>query len=138
MTVQITQRQTPCFRALVKSESSGDPFDASIDLATAEELEAEGIELPPISCTVYKSTNNLAPLVYSTANATPVPGYQDLEIDADAFLDPSAVSVGYNFSYTPPNRSTFAFNDAGAYFVDFLIYPKEGAAIAFRVGVNVE
>ena len=138
MTIQITQKQAPCFRALIKSEQTGDLFDPTEDLATAAELEEEGIELPPISCTVYKSNNALAPYAYSTASATPVEGYIDLEIDASAFIDVSPTSADFNFSYTPPNRSTFAFAEVGAYFVDFLIYPKTGAAISFRVGVNVE
>ena len=43
----------------------------------------------------------------------------------------------YNFAFTLDNRAAFAFADAGIYFVDFLLYPKTGAALAWRVGVEV-
>lgn len=139
-TVQLTQRQTPNFRALIRSEN-GALFDAAANLATREELAAEGIDRAPISCSIYYATSSLAPYSASTTNAAPVPGFENLEIDASAFVEPDAVEtngLGYNFRYSPPSRASFPFEKPGAYFVDFLIYPKTGAALAFRIGAEVK
>lgn len=135
---RITQKQAPQFRALIKNEGDGTLFDPAIHLATAAELEAEGIDAAPISCSVYRSTNSIAPYNFSTAEAVPVEGFQDVPIDPDAFVDTSGQDpVTYNFAFTLDNRASFAFADAGIYFVDFLLYPKTGAALAWRVGVEV-
>lgn len=136
--VRITQKQAPQFRARIRTENDGTLFDPSVHLATAAELAQEGIDAAPISCTVYKSTNSIAPYNFSTAEAVPVEGFVDVPIDPDAFVDTSGQDpVTYNFAYTLDNRASFAFADAGIYFVDFLLYPKTGAALAWRVGVEV-
>lgn len=135
---RITQKQAPQFRALIKNESDGTLFDPTVHLATAAELAAEGIDASPISCSVYRSTNSIAPYSFSTAEAVPVEGFVDVPISADAFVDTSGQDqVLYNFAFTLDNRASFAFADAGIYFVDFLLYPKTGAALAWRVGVEV-
>lgn len=136
--VRITQKQAPQFRARIRTENDGTLFDPSVHLATAADLAAEGIDAAPISCSVYKSTNSIAPYNFSTAEAVPIEGFVDVPIDADAFVDTSGQDpVTYNFAYTLPNRAAFAFADAGIYFVDFLLYPKTGAAVPWRVGVEV-
>jgi len=136
---RITQRQAPQFRALIKNESDGTLFDPAIHLATAAELAAEGIDASPISCSVYRSTNSIAPYNFSTANAEIIEGYENVEIPASAFVDvASQETTAYNFAFTLDNRATFAFAEAGLYFVDFLLYPKTGAALAWRVGVEVD
>lgn len=135
---RITQKQAPQFRALIADENDGSLFDPATNLATAADLTSEGISASPISCTVYKSTNTIAPYNFSTANAEPVTGFVNVSIPDTAFIDVSGVQdPEYNFSFTLQNRSTFAFADAGVYFVDFLLYPKTGAALAWRVGVEV-
>ena len=135
---RITQRQAPQFRALITNAADGTLFDPATNLATAAELAQEGIDAAPISCTVYKSTNSIAPYNFSTANAEAVAGFTDVEIPSTAFIDTSGQDpVEYNFAYTLDNRAAFAFADAGIYFVDFLLYPKTGAALAWRVGVEV-
>ncbi|MBQ8287058.1 MAG: hypothetical protein IJZ10_12275, partial [Thermoguttaceae bacterium] len=116
-------------------------FDAAVDLATPEELAAEGIDRAPISCSIYYATGSLAPYSASTTSAEPVPGFENLEIDPSAFVEPDAVEAngfGYNFRYSPPSRASFPFEKPGVYFVDFLIYPKTGAALAFRIGAEVK
>ena len=138
--IKITQKQAPQFRALIKAKDTDDLFDASLDLATAADLTTEGINKAPITYTIYKSTNEIAPYVSSTESAIPVEGYEDVELTSDAFIAPSDVEeagLDYNFCFTPANRATFAFPDVGNYFVDVLIYPKTGAAIVFRVPVQV-
>ena len=138
--VTITERQTPTFRALIKS-SVGELFDASKHLATAADLEAEGIQYPPISYTLYKSSSELTPYDLSTDDAAPVPGYTNIGIESAAFIEPATVTesaLAYNFQYTPESRLLFPFEDSGYYFADFTIYPKQGAAIVFRVGVIVK
>ena len=135
---RITQRQAPQFRALIKSEGDGSLFDPNTHLATAAELATEGIDAAPISCTVYRSTNSIAPYNFSTENADIVEGYENVEIPSSAFIDVASQDpVTYNFAFTLDNRATFAFAEAGLYFVDFLLYPKTGAALAWRVGVEV-
>ena len=139
-TVQLTQRQTPNFRALIRAEN-GLLFDAAANLATAEELAAEGIGRAPISCSIYYAPSSLALYSASTTSATPVPGFENLAIGEEAFIEPDAVEANgldYNFQYSPPSRAAFPFEKPGAYFVDFLIYPKTGAALAFRVGAEVK
>jgi hypothetical protein len=134
---RITQKQAPQFRALIKTDD-GTLFDPSTHLATAAELAQEGIDAAPISCTVYRSTSTIAPYNFSTADAQVVTGYENIEIPASAFVDTSGQDpVEYNFAYTLENRAAFAFESAGIYFVDFLLYPKTGAALAWRVGVEV-
>lgn len=138
--VTITQRQTPTFRALIKT-STGELFDAVKHLATAAELEEEGVQYPPISYTLFKSNSELTPYDLSTEDAVPVPGYADIEIDNAAFIEPATVTesgLAYNFQYTPESRLLFPFEDVGYYFADFTIYPKTGAAIVFRIGVVVK
>lgn len=136
---RITQKQAPQFRALIRTENDGALFDPAVHLATAAELAAEGIDASPISCSVYRSTNSIAPYNFSTAEAVPVEGFVDVPIDADAFVDTTSQDpVSYNFAYTLENRASFAFAEAGIYFVDFLLYPKTGAALAWRVGVEVD
>ncbi len=135
---RITQKQAPQFRALIRTENNGTLFDPTVHLATVADLAAEGIDAAPISCSVYRSTNSIAPYNFSTAEATPVAGFQDVEISSDAFVDTTGQDpVLYNFAFTLDNRTAFAFADAGIYFVDFLLYPKTGAALAWRVGVEV-
>ena len=137
--VKITQKQAPLFRAMIK-KLNDELFDPGEDLATRAELDAEGLtNVHPISYTVYKSQGGLTPYVADSNTAEPVPGYQNKEIDASAIMNPAEVEQGqldYNFSFTPANRSTFAFPDVGWYFVDFQIMPKEGNAIIFRVNVE--
>ena len=136
--VRITQKQAPQFRALIRTENDGTLFDPSVHLATAADLAAEGIDASPISCSVYRSTNSIAPYSFSTAEAVPVAGFQNVEISSDAFVDTTGQDpVAYNFAFTLDNRAAFAFADAGIYFVDFLLYPKTGAALPWRVGVEV-
>lgn len=137
--ITISQRQTPCFRAMIKEEGSGDLFDPETQLATQEELDEEGLtNAKPISYSVFKSQSKL---YYSTTgDATPVAGYQNVEIDSEALIDPDAVEsfeLDYNFSFTPEARSSFPFAEPGVYFVDFMIYPKEGAAIVWRTWLTV-
>ena len=136
--VTISQRQTPCFRALVADES-GALFDPEADLATAEELEEEGIDAAPISFSVFRAESEI--YYTTTGEATPVSGYQNVEIDASAFLDPDVVKseeLDYNFSFVPESRATFPFTTSGVYFVDFTVYPKTGAAIVWRTPVTVK
>lgn len=140
MAVKITQRQAAQFRAMIKTKDADELFDAAQYLATAEELEAEGVDAAPISYTVYKCDNELAPFVTSTEKATPVQGYIDVALSDSVFLTPAEVQeqgLDYNFEFVPENRKTFAFKDTGQYFVDVTIYPKTGAAIVFRVPVEV-
>ena len=142
-TIQISPRQTPCFRGLIQAETTEALFNAATDLATAEELAEEGIDYPPASVTIYRMNTSLNPGIYSTnpSESTVVTGYDGVPIDSAAFIAPETVEdygLGYNFSYTPENRANFAFPTGGSYFADFLIFPKVGAAIAFRVGVWVE
>lgn len=135
---RITQKQAPEFRALIFDEDDGTLFDPDTNLATAADLSSEGINAEPISCTVYKSTNSIAPYHFSTANATPVTGFVNVPVPDTSFIDVSNVQdPEFNFAFTLPNRSAFAFADAGVYFVDFLLYPKTGAALAWRVGLEV-
>ena len=65
--IKITQFQAPQFRALIKAESDGTLFDPETDLATQAELDTEGITDYPISCTVYKSLDPVAPYIFNTA-----------------------------------------------------------------------
>lgn len=138
--ITISQKQTPCFRALIKEEGSGDLFDPSTQLATQAELDEEGLtNARPISYSVFRSQSQL---YYSTTgDASPVPGYQNVEIDSNALIDPATVEsleLDYNFTFTPEARASFPFTDPGVYFVDFMIYPKEGAAIVWRTPVTVQ
>lgn len=139
-TVTITERQTPQFRALIKAGNVY--FDASQHLATQAELTAEGIDAPPASCTIYKSNSKLSNMRMAADAATPVEGYEDIEIDpATAFLSPATaetLSPPYNFQFTPAARTSCAFRESGWYFADFTIYPKTGAFISFRVPIKVE
>lgn len=135
---RITQKQAPQFRALIQTDDGATLFDPDTHLATQADLTSEGIDAAPISCTVYKSTNSIAPYNFSTAEAEVVAGFQDVEIPDTAFIDTTGKNpVVYNFAFTLDNRAAFAFADAGIYFVDFLLYPKTGAALAWRVGVEV-
>lgn len=135
---RITQKQAPEFRALIFDENDGTLFDPTTNLATAAELALEGISASPISCSVYKSTNTIAPYHFSTATATPVTGFSNVTVPDTSFIDVSGVQdPEFNFAFTLPNRTSFAFADAGVYFVDFLLYPKTGAALAWRVGLEV-
>ncbi|MBR0226136.1 MAG: hypothetical protein IJL92_08780 [Thermoguttaceae bacterium] len=139
-TITITSKQTPTIRALIK-DSDGALFDYDDDLATVEELTAEGIDAKPASYTIRRSNNALAPYDVSISNSTPVEGYENVEIEESAFIDPATVEeseLPYNFQVTPSSRAAFPFNDPGYYIVDFTLYPKEGAAIVFRVGVTVK
>ena len=135
----ISQRQTPCFRALIATED-GTLFDPENDLAAAEQLVEEGIDLPPCSFSVFRSESEI--YYTTTGNATPVAGYQNVEIDpADALINPETVEedeLDYNFSFVPESRATFPFTSPGVYFVDFTVYPKAGAAIVWRTPVTVK
>ena len=134
---RITQRQAPQFRALIVNDEDGSLFDPS-QLATQQDLDDEGIDAFPISCSVYKSTKSIAPYSFATSQATPVSGFTNVEISSDAFIDVSGVEdPSYNFAVVLENRVNFAFEESGVYFVDFLLYPKTGAALAWRVGVEV-
>lgn len=136
--IKITQNQAPQFRALIKKESDGTLFDPETNLATAAELAEEDIDAAPISCTVYKSLDPVAPYIFNTARAEVVEGFENVEIPSTAFIDTTGQSpVNHNFAFTFENRKTFAFAEAGVYFVDFLLYPKQGAALAWRTGVEV-
>ena len=134
-TVTITQNQTPLFLAAIKSD--GDWFDPE-NLATSAQLISEGITRPPISYTIYRSTDSLSPLSFSTSNAVVVAGFENVEINPAAILDPEDVEGDYNFQFAPASRSVFPFSETGYYFVDFLLYPQAGAAVAWRVGVEVK
>ena len=134
----ISRKQTPAFRAMIATED-GTLFDASTQLATAAELAEEGIEAAPISASFYKTDSQL--YYNATGQSTPVEGFQNVEIDASAFIDPADVvedSLSYNFSWIPASRETFPFNAPGMYYVDFMAYPKTGAAIVWRVWVLVQ
>lgn len=135
----ISQRQTPCFRALIATED-GTLFDPENDLATAEQLVEEGIDLPPCSFSVFRAASEL--YYTTTGDATPVAGYQNVEIDPeDALVAPADVEsddLNYNFSFVPESRTTFPFTTPGVYFVDFMIYPKAGAAIVWRTPITVK
>ena len=137
--VTISQRQTPCFRALIKTED-GTLFDPETDLATATELEEEGITLPPCSFSVFESESAL--YYTTTGDASPVAGYQNVEIDPDVALiapdDVESEELDYNFSFVPESRTTFPFTSPGVYFVDFTVYPKTGAAIVWRTPITVK
>ena len=136
--IKITQFQAPQFRALIKAESDGTLFNPSTDLATQAELDTEGINDYPISCTVYKSLDPVAPYIFNTARAEVVEGFENVEIPSTAFIDTTGQQdPSYNFAYTFANRKTFAFQEAGVFFVDFMLYPKTGAALAWRTGVEV-
>lgn len=141
MPIKITQNQAPQFRALIKTHDEGRLFDKVEDLATQDELNAEGlVGVYPAAYTVYKSTGGITPYIQDVANASPVEGYINREINATAFKEPTEVeanNLNYNFIFTPENRATFAFKDVGAYFVDFKIMPKTGGAIIFRVPIQV-
>ena len=137
--IKITQRQTPCFRAMITDFGSGDLFDPDSDLATTAELTAEGLtNAHPVSYSVFKTPSKL---YYSTASeATPVAGFQNVAVDPDCLIDPDDVEaddLDYNFSFTPNARANFPFAEPGVYFVDFMIYPKEGAAIVWRTWITV-
>lgn len=136
--IKITQFQAPQFRALIKSDSTDALFDPTTDLATQAELDAEDIDAYPISCTVYKSLDPVAPYIFNTERAEVVPGFNNVEIPASAFIDTTGeTDPDHNFAYTFDNRKSFAFAEAGVFFVDFLLYPKVGAALAWRSGVEV-
>lgn len=132
--ITISQFQVPNFRALIQKED-GTLFNPTTDLATAEELAQEQITKAPLSYTVYKATSSNGAFAYDTEEAQPVSGYENVAIDSSALL--SSAPDGYNFTFTPANRKTFAFATNGEYFVDFLLYPKVGAAISWRTGVKV-
>lgn len=138
--VKITQGQAPQFRAIIKT-LEGRLFDPTEDLATREELDAEGLtEVFPAQYSIYKSNSSIAPYIGNTEEAEAVEGYTNREITRAAFINPSEVEedeLDYNFKFTPANRSTFAFTKVGNYFVDFKIMPKRGAAIVIRVNVQV-
>ena len=143
--ITISQRQTPCFRALIATED-GTLFDPETDLASQADLTAEGIEATPISYTLYKTESALY-YQSGSGQAEPVEGFQDVEIDAGAFIDPDDVerdsggnltADSYNFSFVPDARSVFPFADVGTYFADFTVYPKTGAAIVWRTWVYVQ
>lgn len=136
----ITEKQAPTFRAMIK-KTDGTLFDYSADLATAAELAEEGIDAAPASYTIRKSNNALAPYDVSTKDSTVVPGFEDVEFGEEAFIEAETVEeddLEYNFQVTPESRAVFPFASAGYYFVDFKLYPKEGAAIVFRVNVTVK
>lgn len=138
--ITISQRQTPCFRAMIKSESDGALFDKDTQLATQEELNAEGlVNAHPISYSVFKTQSNL---YYSTTGeAAPVTGFQNVEINSECLIAPADVEsdkLDYNFSFTPEARASWPFAEQGVYFVDFMIYPKEGAAIVWREWLTVQ
>lgn len=141
MSVKITQNQAPQFRALIKTLDGARLFDKNADLATREELDAEGLEdVHPAAYTVYKANGGITPYIMTTDNATAIEGYTNREINAEAFFTPAQVeasNLAYNFIFTPDNRATFAFKEAGFYFVDFKIMPKTGGAIVFRVNIQV-
>lgn len=139
-TISITQKQTPTFRAMVKDEF-GRLFDLNTDLATTDELTAEGIDAAPIAVTIYRSTESLTPYESDIENAEIVAGFDSLAIDSSAFLESETVQadgLNYNFQWTPESRAVFPFDKVGYYFADFIVYPKTGAAIVFRVGVIVK
>ena len=134
--ITISQRQTPCFRALITTED-GTLFDPDVYLATAEELESEEIDLPPCSFSIFRSESEL--YYTTTGNAQPVPEFQNVEIDPIALIAPDEVEendLNYNFSYVPESRKTFPFTKPGVYFVDFTIYPKVGAAIVWLTPIK--
>lgn len=136
----ITEKQAPTFRAMIK-KTDETLFEFSTDLATAAQLAEEGIDAPPASFTIRKSNNALAPYDVSTKDSTVVPGFEDVEIGEDAFIEAETVEgddLNYNFQVTPESRLVFPFATAGYYFVDFLLYPVEGAPIVFRVNVTVK
>lgn len=137
--ITISQRQTPCFRALIAKED-GTLFDKATDLATAASLAAEGLtNAHPISYSVYKTASTL--YYTTTAEYEEVAGYQNIQIDAAALIAPTDVesdNLDYNFTFTPAARSTFPFSESGVYFVDFTIYPTEGAAIVWREWLTVQ
>lgn len=138
--ITISQRQTPCFRALIKAESDGALFNKDTQLATQSELTTEGLtNAHPISYSVFKTSSNL--YYTTTGEATPITGFQNVEIGSECLIDPSDVESGeldYNFSFTPEARASWPFAEPGVYFVDFMIYPKEGAAIVWREWLTVQ
>ena len=138
--LKITTSQAPAVRAMSQSDA-GELFDYESDLATAAELAEQGITAAPVSYTIFKSSNAFAQYAFASENLTPVTGYNNIEIDPeDAFYTPSAVEelgLNYNFSFIPASRSTQPFSETGFYLIKFMIYPKEGAAVAFQLTIQV-
>ena len=137
--ITISQRQTPCFRALIATDA-GTLFDPATDLATQAELDSEHIDAAPLSYSVFKTDSAL--YYQGSGDASPVEGFQDVAIDpSDALIDPTDVSadeLDYNFSFVPAARAAFPFADVGSYFIDFTMFPKVGAAIVWRTWVYVQ
>ena len=128
--LEITRRQTPIYRALIRSEQ-GEYFDPETDLATATELEAEGIDAPPVGYTVYRFAD---PFAVETGDGAPVVGFEDVPIaPEEAFVD----GFDFNFQFAPTRRVAFPFAEPGLYAVDFAVYPKVGPPIVFRVPTTV-
>lgn len=125
---------------MITDANSGALFDPDVNLATNADLIAEGLtDAHPVSYSVFRTTSTL---YYSTTSeSTPVEGFQNVEVDPDCLISPDDVVEGeldYNFSFTPNARASFPFALPGVYFVDFTIYPKEGAAIVWRTWVTVQ
>lgn len=125
---------------MIKAEGTGALFDPTTQLATQQDLIDEGLTgVYPVSYSVYKTQSAL---YYSTTSeAAPVADYQNVEIDSSCVLTPAQVEtdlLDYNFTYTPEARASFPFQTPGVYFVDFMMYPKEGAAIVWRTWVTVQ
>lgn len=138
--IKLTTSQAPCVRAMIKSDA-GELFDYTADLATQAELDAQGIDAAPVSYSIFKSRNAFAQYAYSSDNLVPVSGYEDVEIaPVDSFYTPTEVeelSLAYNFNFVPASRATFPFKETGFYLIKFILYPKEGAAVAFQLSIQV-
>lgn len=122
MRVTITPRQTPSFRALIQTEA-GVRLTAN-DIATASELETEGIDEPPISYSLF--------MLYEGVY-TAIEGYIDVELTTDCIVN----EMKYNFIFTPEGRKTTMFPKAGQYIIGFKIYPKSGPRVEWRSEVVV-
>lgn len=138
--IKLTTSQAPLIRAEIVTDA-GEMFDYTQDLATAEELAEQGVDAAPVSYSIFKSSNAFAQYAFSTENLTPVAGYADVEIDPDdAFYTPAeAAALGYDyiFEFVPASRATQPFAETGFYLIKFMIYPKEGAAVAFQLTIQV-
>lgn len=138
--IKLTTSQAPCVRALIRSDA-GELFDYTQDLSTSAELTEQGIDAAPVAYSIYKSRNAFAQYAFATENLTPVAGYEDVEIDADdAFYTPAEVEtleLAYNFNFVPASRTAQPFSETGFYLIKIMFYPKEGAAVAFQLTIQV-
>lgn len=122
MRITITPRQTPSFRALIKTEN--DVRLTVNDVATQAELTAEGIDDVPISYTLLMMYEGLY---------TEIEGFIKVPLTTDCIVDEAL----YNFIFTPEGRTVAMFPKAGQYVVEFKLYPHSGPIVTWRSEVVV-